>query len=66
MTNRGHGAWRGANDEGMALYLVIGFLAALMIASGECGRCARYDPEGLYIDAQALGGYSGNVPGYCN
>jgi len=25
---------RGANDEGMALYLVIGFLAALMIASG--------------------------------
>lgn len=34
MTNRGHGVWRGANDEGMALYLVIGFLAALMIASG--------------------------------
>jgi endonuclease YncB( thermonuclease family) len=40
-------------------------IGAIMIGSGACGRCDRYDPEGLYVDVQLQGGYSGPVPGYC-
>lgn len=41
-------------------------IGAAMILSGECGRCPRYDPRGLYVGAQREAGpWRGAMPGYC-
>ena len=41
-------------------------LGDVLIRGRICGRCARYDPERNYIDAQrAAGPWTGRVPGYC-
>jgi len=41
-------------------------IGAIMIASGLCGRCARYDPFRLYAQVQREAGpFKGTYPGYC-
>ena len=43
-----------------------GDIAKYLIEQGYCGRCKRYDEEGLYIEAQAKAGfYEGIMPNYC-
>lgn len=41
-------------------------IGAILIASGVCGRCARYDPFRKYAAAQReAGAFAGSQPGYC-
>ena len=41
-------------------------LGALLIEAGMAGRCARYDPDGLYrAIQQEAGPYVGLMPKYC-
>lgn len=41
-------------------------LGAAMIGFGLCGRCAAWDPDGVYVSAEKMGGkWDGYVPGYC-
>ena len=43
-----------------------GDIANYLIEQGYCGRCKRYDEEGLYIEAQTKAGfYEGVMPNYC-
>ena len=43
-----------------------GDIANYLIERGYCGRCKRYDEEGLYIEAQTKAGfYEGIMPNYC-
>ena len=43
-----------------------GDIAKYLIEQGYCGRCKRYDEEGLYLEAQANAGfYEGIMPNYC-
>ena len=44
----------------------LGDIGAHLITQQVCGRCARYDPEGEYAQAQNNAGpYTGVMPGYC-
>lgn len=41
-------------------------IGAVLIGQGVCGRCARFDPQGGYIEVQRqVGPFPGDVPGYC-
>ncbi|WP_305972600.1 MULTISPECIES: thermonuclease family protein [unclassified Mameliella] len=41
-------------------------IGAVLIGQGVCGRCARFDPQGGYIEVQRqVGPFAGEVPGYC-
>jgi endonuclease YncB( thermonuclease family) len=43
-----------------------GDIGSYLIKRGLCGRCARYDLSGDYIDVQSISGvYAGRVPQYC-
>ncbi|WP_208856319.1 thermonuclease family protein [Leisingera aquaemixtae] len=42
-------------------------LGIVLIAQGQCGRCAQYDRGGAYFSVQrAAGPFRGKMPGYCN
>ena len=44
----------------------LGDIGAHLITQQLCGRCARYDPEREYAQAQRRAGpYTGVMPGYC-
>ena len=44
----------------------LGDIGAHLITQQLCGRCARYDPEGEYSQAQKRAGpYAGTIPSYC-
>ena len=44
----------------------VGDIGLLMITSGLCGRCPRYDPEKKYLPAQkSAGPFMGLMPNYC-
>ncbi|WP_133066141.1 thermonuclease family protein [Mameliella alba] len=41
-------------------------IGAVLIGQGVCARCARFDPQGGYVEVQvAAGPFRGEVPGYC-
>ena len=41
-------------------------LAYRLIEKGYCGRCKRYDEEGIYIQVQIkAGSFTGKMPDYC-
>ncbi|SMD00889.1 hypothetical protein [Primorskyibacter flagellatus] len=40
-------------------------IGAVLIGQGLCGRCARFDSQGGYVEVQrAAGPFRGEVPGY--
>ena len=41
-------------------------IGSLLIVSGVCGRCPRFDTDGFYLEAQSIGGYKGPFPQYCH
>ena len=44
----------------------LGDIGVHLIKQQLCGRCARYDPEGEYSQAQKRAGpYAGTIPSYC-
>ena len=51
---------------GRCMAVDVGDIAKYLIEQGYCGRCKRYDEEGLYIKAQTKAGfYKGIMPNYC-
>jgi endonuclease YncB( thermonuclease family) len=44
----------------------VGDIGLLMITSGLCGRCPRYDPDEIYLPTQkSAGPFVGLMPNYC-